>query len=103
MSPEDRKAKTDSAVKSLLECGMYKGDTDPVECVIMKLGLDYEGALAIVSTLQAALEKRYDHCGLNDEVKTELFWLIKALSVAEEPEPDPKFDEDQIADDPRRL
>jgi len=94
-----RMEKTDAAVKSLLECGMYKGDTDPVEIAIMRLALDYEGGLSIVKTLLAAFEKRYDY--VDPLVRDNLECLQDALEKAEEPEPDPRAGEDEALDDPR--
>ena len=94
----DRQAKTDSAVKSLLECGMYKGDTDAIEICLIRVGLDYEGALAIVKTLEAALWKRYD---VDVNLAHAFSKLLLALGEAEEPEPDPRAGEDEALDDPR--
>jgi hypothetical protein len=96
----ERFAKQDSAVKSLLECQAYRGDTDGIEVAIMRLGLDYEGALSIVKTLQAALEKRY--VDLDDDVWHHFLRLKAALVQAEEPEPDPKAGEDEYMDDNRK-
>ena len=97
-----RHAKTDSAVKSLLECGMYKGDTDGIELAIMRAGIDYDGARAIVATLSAALFNRYAHCGLDGLVQDRFDKLEMALGEAEEPEPDPRAGEDAELDDNRR-
>ena len=81
---------------------LYPGDTDPIEVQIMRLqGFDYDSAFSLFGTLQAKLDQRYGD-GLDEDVIHCLGKLKSALEKAEEPEVDPKWDEDMIADDPRR-
>jgi len=102
---EQRQAKTDSAVKSLLECGMYKGDTDGIELAIMRMpGFDFDAAQCLLGTIYARLQSKYELDSHEEYESIEYHFKVlgQVLNQAEEPEPDPRAGEDAELDDNRR-
>lgn len=72
-----------------------------IEAAIMSTPtFDYSEAWQIFQALQARLERVYED-NLDEKVASAMKAMDRALAGAEEIEPDPNWDRDQIADDPR--